>query len=77
MQYRDLLDGLQHHRNGNSGCISCGGDDGDTDGRRCLSVSDNTVTKKSLVSGRTKEEMDYRRYVRKELFPQIIFDIFA
>ena len=42
-----------------------------------FSVSDNTVTKKSLVSGRTKEEMDYRRYVRKELFPRIIFDIFA
>lgn len=32
MQYRDLLDEMQYHRNGNSGCISCGGDDGDSDG---------------------------------------------
>ncbi len=42
-----------------------------------FSVSDNTVARKSLVSGRTKEEMEYRRYVRRELFPQIIFDFFA
>ncbi len=41
-----------------------------------FSVSDNTVAKKSLVSGRTKEEMEYRRYVRRELFPKIIFEFF-
>lgn len=41
-----------------------------------FSVSDNTVTNKSLISGRTREEMDYRRYVRRELFPKIIFSIF-
>lgn len=42
-----------------------------------FSVSDNAATKKSLVSGRTQEEQDYRHYVLKELFPKIIFDIFA
>lgn len=41
-----------------------------------FSVSDNTVTNKSLVSGRTQEEMEYRKYVRRELFPKIIIDIF-
>jgi len=41
-----------------------------------LSVSDNTATNKSLVSGRTEEEMDYRKFVRRELFPQIILEIF-
>ena len=41
-----------------------------------LSVSDNTVTNKSLVSGRTQEDMEYRRYVRHELFPEIINSIF-
>lgn len=40
-----------------------------------LSVSDNTVTKKSLVSGRSKEEMDYRRFVRRELIPKIILNV--
>lgn len=37
-----------------------------------FSVSDNTVTNKSLISGRTEQEMDYRRFVRKNIFPQII-----
>ena len=41
-----------------------------------FSVSDNTITNKSLVSGRTQEELDYRRYVRSELFPKIILKIF-
>lgn len=41
-----------------------------------FSVSDNTVTNKSLISGRTKEEMEYRRYVRRELFPRILLGIF-
>jgi len=41
-----------------------------------FSVSDNTVTNKSLISGRLKKEMDYRRFVRSELFPQIILETF-
>lgn len=40
-----------------------------------FSVSDNTISNKSLVSGRTEEEMNYRKYVRREIFPQIILDI--
>ena len=40
------------------------------------SVSDNTVINKGLISGRTAEEMEYRRFVRKELFPQIIWKVF-
>ncbi|MCK5128919.1 MAG: phosphorylase [Clostridiales bacterium] len=39
-----------------------------------FSVSDNTVTKKSLISGRTKQEMDYRRKTRYEIFPEIIIN---
>lgn len=42
-----------------------------------FSVSDNTVCNKSLVSGRTKEEMDYRKFVRRNLFSQIILRTFA
>ena len=42
-----------------------------------FSVSDNTVTKKSLISGRTKEEKDYRRFVKRNLIPQIILKVFA
>lgn len=41
-----------------------------------FSVSDNTITNKSLISGRTQQDMEYRRYVRRELFPKIIWDIF-
>ncbi len=41
-----------------------------------FSVSDNTVINKGLISGRTAEEMEYRRFVRKELFPQIILKAF-
>jgi len=41
-----------------------------------LSVSDNTVTNKSLVSGRTPEEMEYRKFVRREVFPEIIRTLF-
>jgi len=40
-----------------------------------FSVSDNTITKKSLLSGRTQEEMDYRRKVRKGIIPKIISEI--
>ena len=42
-----------------------------------LSTSDNTMTNKSLVSGRTSEEMEYRKFVRRELFPQIILSVFS
>ncbi len=41
-----------------------------------FSVSDNTVINKGLISGRTAEEMEYRKFVRKELFPQIILKVF-
>ena len=41
-----------------------------------FSVSDNTVINKGLISGRTAEEMEYRRFVRKELFPKIILKVF-
>lgn len=41
-----------------------------------FTVSDNTVMKKSLVSGRTKEEMERRRFVRCTLLPQILLSIF-
>ena len=41
-----------------------------------FSVSDNTLVHKSLISGRTKEEMQYRKHVRSEVFPQIILEIF-
>lgn len=41
-----------------------------------FSVSDNTVANKSLLSGRTQSEMDYRHFVRREVFPQIILSLF-
>lgn len=41
-----------------------------------FSVSDNTVTKKSLISGRTKEDNDYRKRVKKKLIPKIILKAF-
>ena len=41
-----------------------------------FSVSDNTMTNKSLVSGRTEEEMEYRKFVRREIFPKIILSLF-
>lgn len=39
-------------------------------------ISDNTVVKKSLYSGRFKEENDYRHKVRFEVIPNIIIDLF-
>ena len=42
-----------------------------------LSVSDNTMINKSLVSGRTEQDMDYRKFVRRELFPKIISALFS
>jgi len=38
-------------------------------------VSDNTVVKKSLYSGRTEEEQIYRHKVRYELIPKIVIDL--
>lgn len=37
-----------------------------------FSVSDNALTEKSLLSGRTDADMEYRKRVRQELFPPII-----
>ena len=42
-----------------------------------FSVSDNTVTNKSLISGRTESDMNYRRFVRNNLFPEIITKVFS
>lgn len=41
-----------------------------------FSVSDNTLVNKSLISGRKTEEMEYRKFVRRELFPEIILGLF-
>jgi len=41
-----------------------------------LCVSDNTVVKKSLYSGITAEEQDYRHNVRYDVIPKIIFEYF-
>ncbi|MFR0778025.1 MAG: hypothetical protein ACLSH8_00300 [Zhenhengia sp.] len=41
-----------------------------------FSVSDNAIINKSLVSGRTEEEIVYRKFVRKNIFPQIILKLF-
>ncbi|KAB3529516.1 phosphorylase family protein [Alkaliphilus serpentinus] len=37
-----------------------------------FSVSDNTLKNKSLLSGREDSEMNYRKEVRKNIFPKII-----
>ena len=39
-------------------------------------VSDNTMLNKSLLSGRTDEENEYRHQVRYEILPSIIVDLF-
>lgn len=39
-------------------------------------VSDNTVCKKSLYSGRTDEENEYRHKVRYEIIPKILIELF-
>jgi len=39
-------------------------------------ISDNTITNKSLYSGRSKEEEEYRHTVRNELIPKIIIELF-
>ena len=42
-----------------------------------FSVSDNTFAGKSLTGGRTEDEMNRRKMIRKKLFPQIISNLFA
>ncbi len=42
-----------------------------------LSVSDNTVTKKSLLSGRTEHDMMYRKRTRQAIFPQLSMELFT
>lgn len=42
-----------------------------------FSVSDNTIMKKSLISGRTDEDMNYRRNIRKYVFPKVILELFS
>ena len=39
-------------------------------------ISDNTLQNKSLYSGRTEEENNYRHKVRYEIIPNIIIDLF-
>jgi purine-nucleoside phosphorylase len=41
-----------------------------------FNVSDNTVLKKSLLSGRSKEEKEFRRYVRKNIITKIVLESF-
>jgi len=40
-----------------------------------LCISDNTLVKKSLYSGRSNEENQYRHMVRKSIIPKIIIDV--
>ncbi len=42
-----------------------------------FSVSDNTMKHKSLISGRNREEQEYRHFVRREIFPKIIREVFG
>ena len=39
-----------------------------------FSVSDNTILKKSLLSGRSKEEKEFRRCVRKNIITKIVLE---
>lgn len=39
-------------------------------------VSDNTLLNKSLYSGRTEEENDYRHKVRYEIIPKVVVELF-
>lgn len=40
-----------------------------------FSVSDNSVLKKSLYSGRTEKDQIYRKYVRSTIIPEIIYNL--
>jgi len=37
-----------------------------------FSVSDNSVASKSLMSGRTEDDREYRRFTRREVLPEIV-----
>lgn len=39
-------------------------------------ISDNTLQNKSLYSGRTEEENEYRHKIRYEIIPKIVIDLF-
>ena len=39
-------------------------------------ISDNTLLKKSLYSGRTEQEDEYRHKVRYEIIPKIVLRLF-
>ena len=39
-------------------------------------ISDNTILNKSLYSGRTEEENDYRHKVRYEIIPKLVVELF-
>jgi purine-nucleoside phosphorylase len=39
-------------------------------------ISDNTILNKSLYSGRTDEEREYRHKVRNEIIPKIVIELF-
>ena len=41
-----------------------------------LCISDNTLLNKSLYSGRTKEEDDYRHKIRNEVVPKLVLELF-
>ena len=41
-----------------------------------MSVSDNSCAEKSLIGKRPQEEIEYRQFVRRELMPQIILNLF-
>jgi len=41
-----------------------------------FNVSDNTMLKKTLLSGRSKEEMEFRKYVRKNILTKIVLESF-
>jgi purine-nucleoside phosphorylase len=40
-----------------------------------FSVSDNVILKKSVYSGRTSEDMNYRKDVRRNTFPKIMLEV--
>jgi len=42
---------------------------------RCFLFVNITKTK-TLISGRNREEQEYRHFMRREIFPKIIFEVF-
>jgi purine-nucleoside phosphorylase len=41
-----------------------------------FNTSDNAIIKKSLLSGMTKEEMEYRKHIRKNILTKIVLECF-